>query len=64
MRYKTIIRRGIDAIRCISRFFSSAEPAVQHNIVLAKWEQYYDAHPSSFTRRKQHSALNYLTPAD
>jgi hypothetical protein len=57
---KTIIRRGIDAIRCISRFLSSAEPVVRHNAVLAKWEQYYDAHPTTFTRQNQHGALRYL----
>ncbi len=64
MRDTAIIRRGMDAIRRISRFFSSAEPAVRHNIVLAKWEQHYDAYPDSFSRRQQHSILNYLTPAD
>jgi hypothetical protein len=64
VRDNTIIRRGIDAMRCISRFFASAEPAVRHNVVLANWEQYYDAHPNSFMRRKRHNALNCLTPAD
>ena len=64
MRDKTIIRRAVDAIRHIPRFFSSTEPAVRYNAVLAKWEQHYDAYPNSFTRRKEHSALNYLTPAD
>ena len=61
---KNIIRRSIDAIRRIYRFFSSAEPAVRHNAVLAKWEQYYEARPTSFTRRSQHSAPLHLTSAD
>jgi hypothetical protein len=50
MKNKTIIRCGIDAIR--------------HNVVLAKLEQHYDAHPNSYTPQKQHGILNYLTAAD
>ena len=61
---KTILGRAIDAIGHVSSFFSSTEPAARHNPVLAKWEQYYDAHPNSFAHRRQHRALNYLTPAD
>ena len=61
---KTILGRVIDAIGHISGFFSSSEPAARHNPVLAKWDQYYDAHPNSFVHRRQHSVLIYLTPAD
>ena len=64
MRDKTFIRRATDAIRRVSGFFSSAEPAIRHNAVLAKWEQHYDRYPNSFARRNQYGALNYLTPAD
>jgi hypothetical protein len=63
MKNNTIIRCGIDAMRCICRLFSSAEAAVRHNVVLAKWEQHYDAHPNSYTRQKQYGVLNYLTAA-
>ncbi len=60
----TNLRRAIDVIQRIYRFFSSVEPAVRHNAVLAKWEQYHDAHPTSFTRRKQYSALSCFTSVD
>ena len=63
-KIRTILGRVIDAIGRISGFFSSSEPAARHNPVLAKWDQYYDAHPNSFVHRRQNSALNYLTPTD
>lgn len=64
MSDRTTIRRGINAILRMLGSFTSAQPPVRHNAVLAKWEQHYDAHPNAFTHQKRYSALRYLTPAD
>ena len=57
----TIIRRAVGRI---SGFFTSTDPVVRHNHVLAKWEQYYEARPNSFAHRRQHGTLSYFTKAD
>jgi hypothetical protein len=61
---KTILRRVIDAIGQISGSFSSNEAAASHNAVLAKWDQYYDAHPNRFARNKRYNTLSYFMSAD
>ena len=64
VRDKTIIRRRVNAVRCVSRILSSAERVVRHYVLLAMCEQYADAQPSNSKPRRQHSALNYPLPAD